>query len=382
MNPLKRLLLPYARRKLLLREISGAYTNTLEEWFQAQIRLKFVKESKFRSYIEKESLNEIEKSDVEKYKLFKLREVLNYVYEKSPFYKGLFRKINLNPEDIKSFQDFAKMPPTESEEISENPYRFLCVPQGEILRGFTVEEFFGDERRIFFTESELKEIVEVIAVGLKIIDMRAGNAVQIMYPWEPEWGLPDLVKHGVRLGNGRPVVSGALKFEKQIDEIKKNEPSLIIGPNPYLREFTAWAKDRFDLKQLKVKGLILSRGCNFFPFDETIRKEMEEAWGCKVFDHYGITEASFALALECYEQNGLHLNEHDVYVEVIDPDSGETVNIGEEGELVFTTLNRRGMPLIRYRSKDIATLIDEPCECGAKLSRRIVGIKRKNDEEI
>jgi len=167
--------------------------------------------------------------------------------------------------------------------------------------------------------------------------LRNGSVVQIVYPWEPEWGLPYIVERGVRLGGGKPVFIGSLKFEKQIKEIERNNPSIIIGPNPYLREFTGWAKNRFDLRRLRVKSLVLSRGCDFFPFSESIRKELEESWGCKVFDHYGVTEASFTLGLECWEQNGLHLNEYHAYVEVIDPKSGETVNIGEEGELVLVT---------------------------------------------
>ena len=355
--------------------------NPLEEWIHCLIRSEAAENSEFQTYIGKKRLERVTKDDMTKYHLYKLRKVLHYVYERSLFYRGLFHKMGVNPEHIKSLQDFTKIHFTESRNISENPYQFLCVSQSKILRGFTVEEFFEPQRRIFFTENELKEIVEAIAVGLKMTGLKTGSVVQIVYPWEPEWGLPDIVKRGVQFGGGKPVVAWALKFEKQVKEIEKNNPSIIIGPNPYLRELTEWAKNRFDLRRLSVKSLVLSRGCDFFPFTELIRKELEESWGCKVFDHYGITEASFTPALECWEQNGLHLNEYDVYVEVIDPNSGETVDTGEEGELVFTTLNRRGMPFVRYRSRDIAALIDEPCECGAKVNRRITGIKREVEEE-
>ena len=356
--------------------------NPLEEWIHSFIKTEAAKNSEFQKYIGKKTLEEITKDDATKYKLYKLRKVLHYVYERSPFYRGLFHKMGLEPEGVKNFQDLARIPFTESKSISENPYQFLCVSQSQILRGFTVEEIFGPTRRIFFTENELKGIVEAVAVGLRMIGLKKRTVVQITYPWEPEWGLPGIVERGVQFGGGKPVVAEALKFEKQIKEIEKVNPSIIIGPNPYLREFTEWAKNRVDLRQLNIKSLVLSRGCDFFPFNESIRKELEESWGCKVFDHYGVTEASFTLALECWQQRGLHLNEYDVYVEVVDPASGEAVDTGEEGELVFTTLNRKGMPFIRYRSRDIATLIDEPCECGAKVNRRITGIQGKVEEEM
>lgn len=353
--------------------------NPLEEWIHRLIRSEATENPELQTHLGKKRLERVTKNVVAKYRLYKLRKVLQYVYERSPFYRKLFRKTGVGP-DIKSIQDLTKIPFTDLKNISENPYQFLCVSQSKILRGFTVEEFFEPSRRIFFTENELKEIIEAVAVGLKMTGLKTGSFVQIVYPWEPTWGLPHIVERGVQLGGGKPVVALDLKFEKQVKEIEKNKPSMIIGPNPYLREFTGWAKDRFDLRRLNVKTLVLSRGCDFFPFSESIRKELEESWGCKVFDHYGVTEASFTLALECLEQNGLHINEYHVYVEVIDPNSGETVDIGEKGELVFTTLNRRGMPFIRYRSRDIAALIDEPCECGTKVNRRITGIKRKGEE--
>ncbi len=354
--------------------------NPLEEWIHSLIRREAAENSGFQMHLRKKCLEMITKDDLTKYKLYKLRKVLHYVFERSPFYRKIFRKTGVKPQEIKSLQDLTKIPFTELKSISENPYHFLCISQSKILRGFTVQGFFEPSRRVFFTENELKEIVEAVAVGLKMVGLRNGSVVQIVYPWEPEWGLPYIVERGVRLGGGKPVFVGSLKFEKQIKEIERNNPSIIIGPNPYLREFTGWAKDRFDLRQLRVKSLVLSRGCDFFPFSEPIRKELEESWGCKVFDHYGVTEASFTLGLECCEQNGLHLNEYHVYIEVIDPNSGETLDIGEEGELVFTTLNRTGMPLIRYRSRDIASLIDEPCQCGAKVNKRITGIKKKLEE--
>lgn len=356
--------------------------NPLEEWIHSFIRTEVAENPELQEYIRRKHLGRVTNDDVRKYTLGKLRNVIHYAYKKSPFYRELFREENISPEDIKSIQDLTRIPFTKSEDISENPYQFLCVSQNKILRGFTVEELLGPKRRIFFMKKELKETVEAVSVGLEMVGLKAGNVVQITYPWEPEWGLPDIVKRGVQLRGGEPVLAEALKFEKQIEEIEENNPSVIIGPNPYLRELTEWAKNRFDLRQLKVSSLVLSRGCNFFPFSEHMREDLEEAWGCKTYDHYGITEASFTLALECWEQNGLHLNERDVYVEVVDFNSGETVDIGEEGELVFTTLNRRGMPFIRYRSGDIATVIDEPCECGAKVNRRITGIKRKIPEVI
>jgi len=359
----------------------GGTLNPLEEWIHRRIRREVEGSSEFQKQLGKKRLEIVTRDELTGFWLYKLRQVLNYVHERSPFYRRLFRNTGVDPKDISSIQDFYRIPFTELKNISENPYQFLCVSQSKILRGFTVEEFFEPVRRIFFTENEIKGIVEAVAVGLRTVGLKTGGVVQIVFPWEPKWGLPDIVERGVKAVGGKPVFKGALTFERQINEIEKNNPSMIIGPNPYLRELTDWAKNRFDLGSLGVETLVLSRGCDFFPFDESIRKELEGLWQCRVYDHYGITEASFALAIECCEQSGLHLNEFDAYVEVVDPHSGENVDVGEEGELVFTTLNRRGMPLIRCRSRDFATVIDGPCGCGARESRRITGIKR-NIEEV
>jgi phenylacetate-CoA ligase len=107
-----------------------------------------------------------------------------------------------------------------------------------------------------------------------------------------------------------------------------------------------------------------------------MRKEIESVWGCKTLRQWGMTELGLANAIECIEQDGFHLNNPDFLVEIIDPKTGKQLPPGEEGELVVTTLRRKCMPLIRYRTRDITTLIDEPCTCGACLDQRISDIKR------
>jgi phenylacetate-CoA ligase len=117
------------------------------------------------------------------------------------------------------------------------------------------------------------------------------------------------------------------------------------------------------------------RGCIFYPVTESMKRDLREIWGCEIFEHYGITEMGFTVAMECQRHDGMHINEADVYAEVVDLKSGEPLEPGEEGELVLTSINRRGMPIIRYKTGDITKLIDEPCECGDALTRRLASIR-------
>ncbi len=107
-----------------------------------------------------------------------------------------------------------------------------------------------------------------------------------------------------------------------------------------------------------------------------MRTELQKTWNCKVYDVYGLSEMGTAIATECEVQNGLHINEVSVFTEVVNPETGKVLGKGSVGELVFTSLGRKGRPLIRYKSRDLSKLIDEPCSCGALVVRRIGRVKR------
>ena len=158
-------------------------------------------------------------------------------------------------------------------------------------------------------------------------------------------------------------------------KLKESKATMIIGIASYIHRLTRVAKKSLDLKNFEIKGIILSAE----PWPEAVREEIQEAWGCKAYSQYGTAEMGLAVSLECDARDGLHLNDADFFVECIDPETGEQLRSGEEGELVFTTLSRRGMPLIRYRSYDISWLIDETCGCGANTIQKMGKVKGRLD---
>lgn len=349
--------------------------NPLEEWIHSVISQKLTEDLKFQSYMGVDRLRKIKKSDIENYKLFKLSEIVNYVYKRSPFYKKLFRKKGIKAGRIESFSDFSKIPFTEPRHIIENPRTFLCVPQSEILRGFTAGGTVNP-MRVFYTRDELNHIVDSIAAALRTVGMRKHDVLQIMFPPEVEWGCAYLVEKAAEKCGGSARVTGHVVLDEQIQKIKEFNSSMVIGSNPYIYMITRLADESHSLEALGIKTIILSRGCDYRPFTESMRKEIQDAWGCKAYDQYGTIETGLAVSMECPAQNGLHINEADFFVETIDPNTGEILESKEEGELVFTTLNRRCVPLVRYRSRDISRLIDETCKCGATI-QRMEGIKKK-----
>jgi phenylacetate-CoA ligase len=330
-----------------------------------------------RSITELSQNVKLSRDEFRKYLLLKLRSTVKYVYERSLFYRELYRKHNVNLDRVRSFKDFSKLPFTLPSHIAENPYRFLCVSQSEILRGFTVEDINGEVRRIFFTEDELIHIVESVMFGLKMANFRENDTVQISVPKEAEWGIHQILKMAVEMGGGRGVLVDELQFPIQLQSLRSLKPQILIGPTPHIFYFSEWCEEKFPsiLKSLKLKSVIMCHGCIFYPFTELMKKELRDIWGCDVFDHYGITEMGFTVAMECPIHEGMHINEVDVYAEVIDPKTGELLEPEEEGELVLTSINRRGMPIVRYRTGDITKLIDEPCKCGDIVTRRLASIK-------
>ncbi|MGC8816911.1 MAG: phenylacetate--CoA ligase family protein [Candidatus Hadarchaeum sp.] len=346
--------------------------NFLEEWIHSAIKQSLGESAASGNF--PTGNRKIMREDIERYHLQKLSELVKYIAARSPFYRRLFAKADVNPGDIKSFEDFSKIPFTEPRNIIGKPHLFCCLPQSQIFRGFSAEGTL-DSIRVFYTKDELDRIVASIAAALGTLGLRKGDVLQIMFSPEAEWGCDYLVSRAAEICGARAVVTGHGLLEEQVDKMVEHGTTMLIGSNPYIYAITGLAEGR-GLDRLGIRSVILSRGCSYFPFDESIREEVERVWGGKAYDHYGTIETGLAVAIECPAQDGLHINEADFFIEVVDPETGEALEPGEEGELVFTTLNRRCMPLLRYRSGDISRLIKGRCGCGAEMLR-MEGVKRK-----
>jgi len=164
----------------------------------------------------------------------------------------------------------------------------------------------------------------------------------------------------------RPVPHGLVQNpETVLDIMAKERINTLVGIPTQVLALVYYEPAEQEKDRIFIKNVLLST--DHVP--AALAKHLEEAWGCRVFNHYGMTEMGLGGGVECEALAGYHLREADLLFEIVDPESGEVLPEGEEGEVVFTTLTRRGMPLIRYRTGDIARFIPEPCPCGTVLKR-------------
>jgi phenylacetate-CoA ligase len=299
---------------------------------------------------------------------------MGYVLENSPYYKDLYEKAGIDPSQITTYEDLEKLPLTGQEQLAKSPYHFLCVSRKEIAREFTSSGTTNMLKRMAYTQDELLEIVDSVISGLKMAGMDSKeDTLQIMYPtitatWDP--GL--VLSKACALAGYNSVINDSLDVNDQLRTMKESGTTLIIGTSTFLYDLSKAARGLMEPGEMGIKKII----CSSEPLTPSMRTEIENVWGCKTLRQWGMTELGLANAIECSEQDGFHLNNPDFLVEIIDPKTGKQLSPGEEGELVVTTLRRRCMPLIRYRTRDITTLIDEPCNCGSCFDQRIGDIKR------
>ncbi len=175
---------------------------------------------------------------------------------------------------------------------------------------------------------------------------------------------------------GIPVISGTAPTpEEQLKIIDESHSTVLFVSVSRMYRVTQETRHNHDLKGKGVKALFVTSEY----LAESMRKHLQDAWNCDVHTHYGLTEMGLGVAMECHAHDGFHFNEADLMVEVIDPETGTVLGNDEEGELVFTTLTREAMPLIRYRTHDICRLVGSPCECGAATLKKIAKVTRRRE---
>ncbi|MCX6650567.1 MAG: AMP-binding protein [Methanomassiliicoccales archaeon] len=355
-----RIAIAYARTKLSSRKVSEDVENPLQDWVQLKVRNTFKQDEGFRKALDRKTLGDVDQATFEEYQLHKFRKQVAYVMENSYYYKKKYTEAGVVPDNIRTMDDLDKVPLTEPADLAEEPFLFLCPSQSKIARTFSTSGTSGKPKRLFYTMDDLLNIVDSIAAALRSAGLKSNETLHIMFPAVVAWDPSLMLENACQVAGLKSVVCSSVDVDEQIKVIKDNKTRIIIGLTSFIYRVTVLACDRYDLRSLRLKAII----CSSEPLSEAVRKEMEEAWGCKCLSQYGMTEMGLATAIECYVQTGLHINEADFLVEVIDPDTGKRLPPGTEGELVWTSLSFQGSPLLRYRSYDISHYILPPCECG------------------
>ncbi|TEB08569.1 Phenylacetate-coenzyme A ligase [Pelotomaculum schinkii] len=311
------------------------------------------------------SLGKLTRSIIETYQIQQLRETLTLARDKSPFYRRRLARCGI--DKFQSLKDLGGLPFTTPADIRQNPLQLLCVSQDQINRVVTLDTSgtTGLPKRIYFTAADQELTRDFFQHGMSTL-VQPGDKVLILLPGYSPGSVGDLLADGLRRMQVKPVPYGVVRDPEAVLEIMAVEQvdSLVGIPTQVLALARCRQSDKRK-HQIRLKSLLLST--DHVP--GAIVRFLEETWGCRVFNHYGMTEMGLGGGVECEARAGYHLREADLLFEIINPLTGEVLPEGEEGEVVFTTLTRRGMPLIRYRTGDIARFMPEPCPCGTVLKR-------------
>jgi len=294
------------------------------------------------------------------YQLEKLIQTLTYAKEKSRFYHEKLNEID--PSSMTSFQDFERIAFTTPEEIKRNSLDFICVSSSDIERIVTLNTSgtTGDEKRIFFTHEDLEATIDFFQYGMDCL-VKQDDKVMVLLPGQAYASIGDLLKKALAKSGIECIVQGVLgDVEKTAQSIEENNITCLVG---IPMQVLYLSRVKPELFYTHIKKVLLST--DYVP--DALVEALSRNSTCKVFNHYGMTEMGYGGGVECECLNGYHLRENDLYFEIIDPISGESVSDGEYGEVVFTTLNRQAMPLIRYKTGDKARFLTQACACGTFL---------------
>jgi len=350
-----------------------------EEWIHNRIRDTFNRVPEFRRLTGKEHLKEVTREDIETFQVFRVKKTIAYSSKNSSFYKDLDTKIG----EIRSYDDLSKIPFTDPEDLAQSPYKLLCISMSQIARIFshtTTGTTTGRLKKVFFTRKDAEAIIDSMAAIMSTVFESAGidgkgRVVQIFLPNNgPPFSIAGLIAKGAEKFGGLPVIGDCTATtEAQIQSIIKARPDMLMGSAFRLWRITQEASPSHGLENLGVRAVFITSEY----LSKPMRKRLEQVWHAEVFHHYGMTEPGFAIGVECQAHEGFHFNEADLFFEVVDTKTGEIIKNEKEGELVLTTLNREGMPLIRYKTGDVASMIRRPCRCGASTLIRIGHIPKR-----
>jgi phenylacetate-CoA ligase len=318
--------------------------------------------------MQKTDMKERDRKALEAYQLRKIKETLAYAKENSIFYSKQLK--NVLEESVCSLESFQHIPFTLPQDIMRNPLDFLCVSQRKVARIVTLNTSgtSGEEKRLFFTEEDLELTIDFFRYGMSCL-VDETDKVLVLMPGNTYGSIGDLLKKALELSNIECIVHGVLKDpEEAAKSIEEKDITCIVGIPIQVHYLNRVKSDVF---RNKIKKVLLST--DYVP--EVLINELTQKFGCRVFNHYGMTEMGYGGGVECEALSGYHMREGDMYFEIINPDTGKAVEKGQYGEVVFTTLTRQAMPLIRYRTGDIASFSSTACACGTFLNtmKKVLG---------
>jgi phenylacetate-CoA ligase len=309
----------------------------------------------------------------------RLEKLVALVYRNVPFYRDKMQALDLTPADIRSIDDIVKLPFTTKQDLRDNyPYGLQAAAPSEIVRVHASSGTTGNPTIVGYTRRDLEVWSEGMARALTAYGVRRGDTFSVAYGYGLFTG--GLGAHyGVEKMGAAVVPASTGNTEKHLKLIQDLGVSG-IACTPSYALYLAETMDKIGMKKENLKLRIGAFGAE--PWTENMRQEIQERLGLKGYNLYGLSEVCGpGVSYECEAQNGSHICEDHFYPEIINPDTLEPLPIGQAGELVFTTLTKEGMPLLRYRTRDLCTLMDGVCSCG-RTSVRMGPVMGRSDDML
>ena len=292
----------------------------------------------------------------------RLHKTVEYVYHNTPFYRRKLQEMDITPDDIVSIDDISRLPFTVKHDLRDNyPFGLQAAPTSEIIRIHASSGTTGSPTIVGYTRKDIGVWSECMARCLSAFGINRGDIFSVAYGYGLFTGGLG-VHYGVEQVGAAVLPASTGSTEKHVRLLRDlGVTGLACTPSYALH--LAETMENMGISKDEIKLKVGAFGAE--PWTEKMRREIESRLGLKAYNLYGLSEIMGpCVSYECSEQDGSHINEDHYYPEIIDPVTLQPLPDGQVGELVFTTLTKEGMPLLRYRTRDLCTLSHEPCACG------------------
>jgi phenylacetate-CoA ligase len=324
-------------------------------------------------------LEAMPREELAKLQLVRLQNVLQRVYEHVPLYQKKFDDAGFNPESLRTLADLKRVPFTVKDDMrSAYPYGMFAAPMRDIVRVHSSSGTTGQITVVGYTQGDIERWSDLMARTYASGGATSDDVIQVTYGYGLFTGGLGAHYGSERLGALTVPVSGG-NTKRQVQILKDFGVTVLACTPSYALLIAETALEMgIDVRDLPLRVGVFGAE----PWSESMRKQIEHAMGITAIDIYGLSEVMGpGVASECVHQNGLHVFEDHFIVEIVDEETLEPVPDGEYGEVVFTTITKEGIPVIRYRTRDISRIIPEPCVCG-RTFRRIERVTGRSDDML
>ena len=324
-------------------------------------------------------LETMSRSKIEEIQLERLKYTVRYCYDRVPFYKKKLDDAGVMPDQIKTLDDIRRIPPTTKADLRDNyPFGLFAVPMKDIVRIHASSGTTGKPTVVGYTKHDLDLWSDCMARLCAAAGATADDIVQISFGYGMFTGALGL-HYGLEKLGCAVVPNSSGNTEKALMFMRDFKTTALVATPSYALYMGETAKSlEYPMSDYHLRlGLLGSEGCT-----PEMRTQIENVWGLFATDNYGMSELMGpGVSGECEERCGLHINEDYFLPEIVNPDTLETLGEGETGELLITTLTKEGIPLLRYRTRDITRIVYEPCKCGRTFAR-MDKIKGRSDDML